>query len=77
MVTTSYGNEGVNGIPGRDLLVADDPAAFAEAVVMLLTDAEPAARLTANGRNFVREHYSLNALIARLERVYGDVKEGQ
>jgi glycosyltransferase involved in cell wall biosynthesis len=38
VVTTTYGNEGIAGTPGRDLLVADDPQAFAEAVVAVMRD---------------------------------------
>ncbi|HEY6007469.1 MAG TPA: glycosyltransferase, partial [Geobacteraceae bacterium] len=76
VVTTSYGNEGVGGVPGRDLLVADDAPAFAEAVARLLTDSAYAERLAASGRAFVAERYGVETVLARLEAVYaGLVKD--
>src|SRR5208283_3084824 len=38
VVTTSYGNEGIGAVPGRDLLVADDAEGFAAAVLRILRD---------------------------------------
>jgi polysaccharide biosynthesis protein PslH len=67
VVTTSYGNEGINAQPGRDLLVADDPQAFAAAVLRLLSDAELARTIADNGRRFVREHYGLESVVERIE----------
>jgi polysaccharide biosynthesis protein PslH len=73
VVTTTYGNEGIGAQPGRDLLVADEPAAFAEAVVALLRDRELAGRLGENGRSFVAEHYGLDAVIGKIENIYGEL----
>lgn len=73
VVTTSFGNEGVGAKPGRDLMVADDPRAFADAVLALLKDEELAARLAENGRNFVQEHYSLDAVMKKVEEAYGEL----
>jgi glycosyltransferase involved in cell wall biosynthesis len=42
MVSTSIGAEGLDVLPGRDLLLADDPESFAKAVLDLLRD--PALR---------------------------------
>jgi len=73
VVTTTYGNEGIGALPGRDLLVEDDPAAFAAAVVAILRDPALAGRLAANGRAFVTEHYGLDAVVAKLEAVYREL----
>jgi glycosyltransferase involved in cell wall biosynthesis len=40
VVSTSVGAEGLDVTDGRDIVLADDPSAFAEAVVMLLRDPE-------------------------------------
>lgn len=40
VVSTSVGAEGLETHPGRDILIADDPGAFASAVVKLLLDPE-------------------------------------
>ncbi|HJV34181.1 glycosyltransferase family 4 protein [Geomonas sp.] len=73
VVTTSYGNEGINAQPGRDLLVADDPQAFAEAVLRLLTDPSFARTLADNGRRFVREQYGLESVVERIEACHRGV----
>ncbi len=74
VVTTTYGNEGIGGMPGRDLLVADDPESFAAAVVGLLRDPERRERMGECGRSFIAANYSLDAAIAKLEAVYGEVR---
>ena len=58
MVATTQGCEGIDCIPDEHLLVADEPAAFAEAVVGLLRDPARRAALGAAGRTLVAEHYS-------------------
>ncbi len=45
LVSTSIGAEGLNITSGRDLLLADDANAFADAVLLLLRDAEIRRRL--------------------------------
>ena len=72
-MTTTYGNEGISGSAGEDLLVADDPPAFAEAVIAVLRDPVLAERLAASGRAFVAEHYGLDAVVEKLEAVYGEL----
>lgn len=50
VVSTSKGIEGLDLIPGRDLLVADTPGAFADSVIRLFDDDDLHARLSARGR---------------------------
>ena len=73
VVSTSFGNEGVGAVPDRDLIVADDPARFAEAVVRLLLDPERARELGRSGRAFVREHYSQDAVVKKVEATFRDL----
>jgi len=73
VVTTSYGNEGVAATAGRDLLVADDPAGFASAVLRVLSEKKLAETLSQNGREFVRRHYSLEAVMERIESAYREI----
>ncbi len=58
VVSTSLGCEGINCVPDRDLVVADDPRAFATAIVGLLQDGTRRASLGAAGRALVEEQYS-------------------
>jgi glycosyltransferase involved in cell wall biosynthesis len=70
VVTTTYGNEGINAVPGQDLIVADDPGSFAAAVVRVLSDRQFAEQLGSSGREFVRRRYSTEAAISELEEAY-------
>jgi glycosyltransferase involved in cell wall biosynthesis len=70
VVTTSAGAEGLDARPGRDLLVADDPASFAAEVLRVLEDDGLAERLGEAGRRFVEQHHSWGAAADQLVRVY-------
>ena len=69
IVSTSIGYEGIMATAGRELLAADEPAAFAAAVVSLLDDPEKAKSLGCNGRRLVETTYGWDALAARMNRV--------
>ena len=73
VVTTTYGNEGINAIPGRDLIVADDPVSFAAGVVRVLSDRQFAAQLGKKGKEFVLRHYSTGAAVREMEAAYQEI----
>ena len=73
-VTTRYGNEGVQAREKEEILVADNPGDFAEAVKDLLRD--EAARYTIGeaGRRFVGAHFSEKAFKETVDAAYLGVK---
>jgi glycosyltransferase involved in cell wall biosynthesis len=58
VVSTSLGCEGLELEPGKHVLVADQPEAFAEAVIELLRRPELRQELGRNGRTLVEMAYS-------------------
>lgn len=66
VVATSVANEGFGLEPGREILVADDPIAFADAVVQLYHDEEAWKELAANGKEFMSRHYSPEVVTAKI-----------
>ena len=60
-VASPLAAEGMGLVDGSDVLIADGAVAMAEAVVRLYTDAALWARLSANGLQFVRDHYSFES----------------
>jgi polysaccharide biosynthesis protein PslH len=70
VVTTTVGLEGIEAKPGRDVLVEDDPAAFAAAVVRLLDDPAQAAQLAENGRRLAQERYDWQVVLKKMDAVY-------
>ncbi|MCX7670846.1 MAG: glycosyltransferase family 4 protein, partial [Anaerolineae bacterium] len=73
IVSTTIGAEGIAVAHGRDILLADDPAAFARCVVDLLRDRNLRARLGEHGRRLVEARYSWEAAADLLEAVYQEV----
>jgi polysaccharide biosynthesis protein PslH len=67
IVSTALGAEGIAAIPGRDLLIEDQPEAFADAVNRLLADPELAARMGQSVRSLAVERYSWSAAARALE----------
>jgi len=62
MVSTTLGAEGLDLAHGSSALLADDAAAFADAVLLVLDDPLLAGRLGACGRRHVIEHFDWNRI---------------
>jgi glycosyltransferase involved in cell wall biosynthesis len=71
VVTTTVGLEGIEARPGEDVLVADGPQAFAEAVVRLLRDPQLQARLAASGRRLAEQGYDWQVVLDKMDAIYG------
>ncbi len=70
IVATSLGAEGYPVKNGRELLLADTPKSFAQAVVSLLRDPARRLELAQIARTFVEEKYDWQSIVPRLEDVY-------
>ena len=73
MVTTTVGCEGIAVTPDKDILIADEPAAFAEASLRLLTDADLNQRISQNGREMVMRRYDYREAVKPLDDVYAEI----
>lgn len=69
-VTTTIGAEGMGLVDEATALIADDPEAFARAVVRLYTDEPLWTRVADGGRAHVAEHFSPSAAGERLRQVF-------
>jgi len=58
---------------GIHLLVADDPATFAERVLRLLDDVALRLEMAINGRNYVEERHDWRTIAHNLENIYAEV----
>ena len=78
VVATTLGYEGIEATPGEHLLVADDPAAFAAAVVRLAERRSywPAA-LPSNARRLVKAKYDWRCVGQALDAVYDSLFAGR
>lgn len=70
IVSTRLGCDGFDFAAGREVCFADEPAAFAAAVVELLRDRPRAAALGQAARAYVAAHYGWDAIVPQLEALY-------
>jgi polysaccharide biosynthesis protein PslH len=73
IVSTTLGAEGIEAVAGRDLLVEDQPAAFAEAVNRLLAEPALAARIGQSARRLAVERYAWSGAARALEDFYRQI----
>jgi glycosyltransferase involved in cell wall biosynthesis len=76
IVSTSLGAEGIEAVPGRDILIEDEPAAFADAVSRLLAEPNLAARIGQSARRQAIERYAWSATAQVLEGFYRRILGG-
>ena len=69
IVSTTLGAEGIEAVPGRDLLIEDQPAAFADAVNRLLAEPGLAARIGQSARQLAEERYAWSGAARALEEL--------
>lgn len=75
IVSTTLGVEGIGVTDGQELLLADRPEAFAQAVLRILADREMenglfTSLLSQNALTFVTANYSWSEIVPRLEIIY-------
>ncbi len=71
VVTTSIGAEGISEAGEGALVVEDEPAMFAEAVVELLEDSDKRTALGKQARQLVQQRFSWRRVMHDLDGIYG------
>jgi len=74
VVSTSLGCEGLSAVPGKHLIVADQPEVFAQAVIELLNNPEKRRALGTAGRALVKSEYSWERCGDRLLHILEQVQ---
>jgi glycosyltransferase involved in cell wall biosynthesis len=75
VVSTSRGAEGLDVTSKEELLIADEPAQFADAVLSLLVDQDLRDRLIVNGRRLVHARYGWDQIGEALDRFASQVAQ--
>ncbi len=76
VVSTSIGCEGLTAVDGDNILIRDDPAEFAEAVVEVMEDDALRSRLEESGRATVERNYDWSTIGNLLRALYGAKMNG-
>ena len=77
IVSTSLGAEGIEAVPGRDILIADEPAAFADAVGRLLAEPDLAVQIGSSARQLSEARYSWSSASRALERFFRQILQAR
>jgi polysaccharide biosynthesis protein PslH len=72
VVSTSVGSEGLGAIDGEHLLIGDDPATFADAVVRALGDPILREKLGSAGRELVESGFDWEPLVETMEHAWDE-----
>jgi glycosyltransferase involved in cell wall biosynthesis len=75
IVSTTLGAEGIEAVPGQDILIEDGAAAFADAVNRLLADPNLAARIGRSARLLATKRYAWRGAAQELESFYHQILE--
>jgi glycosyltransferase involved in cell wall biosynthesis len=75
IVSTTIGAEGLNLVDGSEILIADDPAAFANAVASLLLSRERRLAMGKKARERALSEYSLPALQNAVHAALSEIQE--
>lgn len=70
VITSSSACAGLQAVPDRDLLLADEPEAFAAAVLRVLDDRALWNSLVEHGLAYIAQHHNWEPIIERLTAVY-------
>ncbi|MBU0494108.1 MAG: glycosyltransferase [Chloroflexi bacterium] len=70
IVSTRVGCEGIDLVPDEEVLLADEPADFARAVVALLRDPARGAAMTQLARRRAEAYYDWRVIVPRLAALY-------
>jgi polysaccharide biosynthesis protein PslH len=70
VVSTTIGAEGLHAAEGENLRLADDPAAFASAVIDVMESPELSARLARGGRNTLETRYDWRRTYSAWNTIY-------
>lgn len=76
VVTTTLGNEGIEAVHERDLLIADTAEEFADCVVRLLKNEELREKVSANAVRFIKENFNSEGVIKTIEDAYKGLVSG-
>ncbi|MHB8628327.1 MAG: glycosyltransferase family 4 protein [Aggregatilineales bacterium] len=77
VVATSTAAQGYEIRNNEQLLIADQPLAFAEAVIRLLNDADLRQQVGAAGRRYAEQNHDISVTTAHLIEIYQDVIHAQ
>lgn len=76
VVTTTIGNEGIEAVDGRDVLIADTAEEFVQAILHLLKTPDKRKEIGSKGREYIVKHYNIESVLEKIEKTYERLQPG-
>lgn len=73
VVSTSAGAEGIEYVPGQNIMIADDSQAFANGIAQLLNNREQAKNIAEKAFSFVKKRYDWNGIGTRIHSYLNNI----
>lgn len=73
IISTTIGAEGINHTHGSDILIADTPQEFIEAIATCVNNRSLCLKMGTNARALIEQDFNYGRLIGRLEAFYREV----
>jgi len=77
VVTTTIGAEGIEAVPDKDFIIADEPADFARRVLQFVRDPAAAAAMGRNSRCLVERLYDWRVIANDMCGLYDEIAAGK
>lgn len=74
VVATSVGVEGIDLTHGKEVLIANSPKEFADAVIEILENPELKKNLSKNGPSLIRKKYTWNTVFNQIEKLFNEIE---
>lgn len=75
VISSSIGQEGIDALPERDIIIADNPKTFAQRTVELLSNKDTRDKIALNGRKIVEANYNWKIFADKLDKIYQELKK--
>jgi len=77
VVTSRFGNEGIDARSGKEIFVEDNPKGFAHSVIELLKDKNLRREIGINARKFVERNFTWTKAFDRMDEISGKITENR
>ncbi|MCC6599126.1 MAG: glycosyltransferase family 4 protein [Crocinitomicaceae bacterium] len=75
VISTTIGAQGIDCIPGKNILIANDVESWVEAVDLLVSSPKVAEELGKEGRIHAKQHFDLTTITAKLISFYKELRK--
>ena len=77
VVTSRFGNEGIDAQPEKEIFVENNPESFARSVIELLKNEDLRRKIGANARKFVERNFTWRKVFDRMDKIWEKISDNR